>query len=246
MTWKVSSESALMLGGGRALLMQLAHPAVAAGVAAHSDFLTQPLRRLDRTMRLTLSMVFGTRAEAREAARTVNRAHDRVVGPSYRAGDPDLLLWVHSTLVDSALVTYQAFVGPLAHADREAYWHESWKVGRLLGIPRDFFPASIDDFDAYVAETIAGLRVTATARNLAEAVLRPPLRLVPPRAFWPHEVVTAGLLQPRLREQFGLPWSPRREVAYRGLVTVLRGVVRVAPPQLRVVYPARVARSRWA
>src|SRR5579862_6631483 len=106
-----------MLGGGRALLLQLAHPLVAAGVAEHSDFLASPLRRLERTMTLTLEMVFGTMAQAREAARQVNRAHDRVRGVAggvgYHAGDPDLLLWVHSTLIDSALETYATFVRPL-------------------------------------------------------------------------------------------------------------------------------------
>ncbi|HLJ19905.1 MAG TPA: oxygenase MpaB family protein [Stellaceae bacterium] len=100
-TWRVASENALMLGGGRALLLQLAHPLVAAGVGDHSDFLSAPVRRLERTITLTLRLVFGTLPEARDAARAVNRAHDRVQGVAdgtpYRATDPDLLLWVHST-----------------------------------------------------------------------------------------------------------------------------------------------------
>lgn len=246
-----------MLGGGRALLMQLAHPLVAAGVGAYSDFLERPVRRLDRTMRLTLGMVFGTPAEARECARLVNRAHERVAGTlesgvpgfpagtAYRAGDAELLLWVHATLVDSALVTYRTFVGPLTRDERDAYWREAWRVGRLLGIPQATFPPAIEEFDAYVEATVGRLQVTPQARRLAEAVLRPPVRHVPRPVFWPNEVVTAGLLPPPLREEFGVHWDGRRAAAYRSLVAGFRGLVRIAPPFLRTVYPARLARPRW-
>src|SRR5215472_3016918 len=104
---RVNRENVLMLGGGRALLMQLAHPKVAAGVDEHSDFRTRPMYRLRRTIRLTMAIVFGDKDTAMAAARNVNRVHARVTGRDYRALDPDLLLWVHSTLVDSALVTYE-------------------------------------------------------------------------------------------------------------------------------------------
>jgi uncharacterized protein (DUF2236 family) len=258
-TWRVSSDNSLMLGGGRALLLQLAHPLVAAGVGAHSDFLERPVRRLERTMTLTLRMVFGTLDQARESARAVNRAHDRVTGTSpealpgfpagtsYRASDPELLLWVHSTLIDSALETYATFVGPLSGDEREAYYRESWAIGRLLGIPAATFPPDYGAFRAYVDSMVADtLRVSDEARRLAAAVLRPPLRGVPARTFWPHEVVTAGLLPPRVRQQYGLRWDRRREAAYRALVVSLRGLVRVAPPFLRRAAPARAAERRLA
>lgn len=237
--------------------MQLAHPLVAAGVAAHSDFLERPVERLDRTMRLTLAMVFGTPEEAREAARAVNHTHERVTGElpeatprlprgtPYRASDPELLLWVHSTLVDSALVAYETFIAPLTAAERDAYWRESWVLGRMLGIPAATFPPRIEDFDEYVRATVARLHATDGARQLASAVLRPPLRRVPAPVFWPHEIVTVGLLPERLRDQFGLAWSPRHAAAYRAVVASLRGVVRVSPSWLRRAYPARMALPRW-
>ena len=120
-TWRINQEPALLLGGGRALLMQLAHPGVAASVAEHSDFRQRPLTRLIRTLELTLALTFGTREEALAAARQINAVHQRVRGLGYSATDPRLLLWVHATLIDSALVTYEAFVAPLAAADRETY-----------------------------------------------------------------------------------------------------------------------------
>src|SRR5258707_11955495 len=118
-TRRVNRENILLLGGGRALLMQLAHPKVAAGVDEHSDFRTHPVRRLRRTILMTMAIVFGDRETALAAAHAVNGAHARVRGDDYHALDPQLLLWVHATLVDSALVTYATFVQPLTERERD-------------------------------------------------------------------------------------------------------------------------------
>src|SRR5213082_703348 len=118
---QVNRENVLVLGGGRALLMQLAHPSVAAGVDEHSDFRTHPIQRLRRTVRMIMAIVFGDRETALAAARAVNQTHGRVRGERYRALDPDLLLWVHATLVDSALATYETFVKPLPAREREDF-----------------------------------------------------------------------------------------------------------------------------
>src|SRR5438034_6002921 len=128
-TRRVNRENVLLLGGGRALLMQLAHPKVAAGVDEHSDFRQHPVRRLRRTVHLTMAIVFGDRETALAAARAVNQTHARVRGEDYRALDPDLLLWVHATLVDSALVTYETFVKQLSASQREAFVQESQLLG---------------------------------------------------------------------------------------------------------------------
>src|SRR5436853_991564 len=155
-TRRVNRENILLLGGGRALLMQLAHPKVAAAVDEHSDFRSQPIRRLRRTIRMTMAIVFGDRETALAAARSVNHAHGRVRGEGYRALDPDLLMWVHATLVDSALVTYEAFVKPLSAAEREDFFQESKVLGSLLGIPGDSFPGRHRDFVDYIDGMIAG------------------------------------------------------------------------------------------
>src|SRR5207237_1133110 len=127
-TWRLGRESCLLLGGGRALLLQVAHPGVAAGVAEHSDFRSRPLDRLLRTLGLTLSLSFGNRPQVLRAARTINRTHDRVRGDGYHATDPRLLLWVHATLIDGVFVTYEAFVRPLEREEREAYYAEAQVV----------------------------------------------------------------------------------------------------------------------
>jgi uncharacterized protein (DUF2236 family) len=235
-TRRVNRENILLLGGGRALLMQLAHPSVAAGVDEHSDFRTHPVRRLRRTVRMTMAIVFGDRETAERAAQAVNRVHGRVRGEGYRALDPDLLLWVHATLVDSALLTYETFVQPLSPAEREEFFQESKVLGELLRIPRSHFPDRLRDFEAYMRRMVDGgpVRVTEQARALGRLVLRPRLRLLPGPAMIPFEVVTAGLLPPTLREQYGLPWGAAQRRAYRLALAAVPRVVAITPPVLRV------------
>ena len=235
-TRRVNRENILLLGGGRALLMQLAHPGVAAGVDEHSDFRSAPLRRLRRTIRTTMAIVFGDHDTAMAAARTVNQVHAKVAGTNYRALDPDLLLWVHATLADTSLVTYETFVKPLSSTEREDLHQEFKRFGELLGIPHERFPRSHRDFAAYMEEMMSSgpVRVEATARELARHVLRPKLRLLPGAAMVPFEIVTAGLLPPILRDQYGLPWGAPQRRAFRVAVGGLRRIVSLTPPLLRV------------
>lgn len=235
-TRRVNRENILLLGGGRALLMQLAHPKVAAGVDDHSDFRKHPIRRLRRTVLMTMAIVFGERETALAAARAVNQVHARVRGEDYRALDPELLLWVHATLVDSALVTYQAFVQRLTPAERDNFYQESKLAGELLGIPRDRFPVSLSDFDRYLQDMIAGgeVRVTPRAQELARLVLRPRLRLVPGPVMIPLEVVTTGLLPTTLRNDYGLAWGRRQQQAFKLAVAAVPRIVALTPPLLRV------------
>jgi uncharacterized protein (DUF2236 family) len=235
-TRRVNRENILLLGGGRALLMQLAHPKVAAGVDDHTDFRTHPIRRLRRTIRMTMAIVFGERETALAAARAVNQAHGRVKGRGYRALDPDLLLWVHATLADTALVTYEAFVQRLLPREREDFYQEFKLMGELLGIPRERFPNSLRDFDAYLDGMLSTgpVQVSQRARDLARLVLRPKLRLVPGPVMIPFEVVTAGLLPPGLRAQYGLAWGPGQQRAFKVALVTLPKVVALTPPLLRV------------
>lgn len=235
-TRRINRENVLLLGGGRALLMQLAHPAVAAGVDDHSDFRAHPIRRLRRTVRMTMAIVFGDQETAARAAQAVNRVHARVRGDRYQALDPDLLLWVHATLVDSALVTYASFVQPLSDRERDEFYQESKVLGELLLIPRGQFPKRIEDFDAYVAGMIDSKTVLVTdrARALGRLVLRPRLRLLPGPAMIPFKIVTAGLLPGSLREQYGLAWGGVEQRAFRVATATVPRVVKMTPPLLRV------------
>jgi uncharacterized protein (DUF2236 family) len=236
-TRRVNRENVLLLGGGRALLMQLAHPKVAAGVDEHSDFRAHPIRRLRRTIRMTMAIVFGDRETALAAARAVNQVHAEVNGRDYRALDPELLLWVHATLADTALVTYETFVQPLAPREREDFYQEFKLLGELLGIPHDRYPDTYLDFEAYLEQMMSPAgpaRVDGRARELAAQIMRPKLRLVPGPVMVPLNVITTGLLPPDLRAQYGLPWGSRQQRAYKLAVTALPKVIAITPPLIRV------------
>jgi len=183
-----------------------------------------------------MAIVFGDRETALAAARAVNQTHGKVRGREYRALDPELLLWVHTTLVDSAIVTYETFVKPLTAREREDFYQESKVLGELLGIPRDRFPRTHDDLTDYVASMIASgtVAVDSRASELAALVLRPKLRLLPGPAMIPFEIVTAGLLPASIREQYGLPWGASQRRLYRLMVIALPRMVAVTPPVLRV------------
>jgi uncharacterized protein (DUF2236 family) len=235
-----------MLAGGRALLMQLAHPAVAAGVDEHSDFRHRPLERLLRTVELTLKLSFGGRKEALAAAQAINRVHHGVHGPGYSAEEPPLLFWVQATLIDSALVAYETFVEPLRPVERDDYLREARTVGRLLGVPAALHPADFNGFQRYKESMLAGsqLRVDARARDLAAVVLRPPLRGVPPVAWAPFSALTAGLLPRSLREAYGLPWGWPQRAMFAGTRWSLPRLLPLLPAALRTVPQSRQQHQR--
>lgn len=215
------------LGGGPAVLLQVAHPLVAAGVVQHSDYRRDLWRRLGRTLRALYLITYGTKAEAERAAEAVQNVHARVHGktdvqlgrfPSgtpYSAADPELMLWVHATLVEVSLIAYQRFARTLSPEDQERYYREMALVARLFGTPASVIPRSLADFRDYFATQVAGdtITVTAPAREVATVILEAPLP-APMRLLVPtHRLATAGLLPPRLRNEYGLRWSPLHELA---------------------------------
>lgn len=237
---RVNAESLVLLGGGRALLMQLAMPGVAAGVDEHSDFRRRPLRRLWRTLALTYKLSFGRPEEVARAAAAINRAHASVRGQGYSARDPRLLLWVYATLVDSALVTYETFVRPLSAAEREDYYAGSKWVAPLLGLPASHLPAGWNDFTAYVERALAEeCSVDARARALGRRVLQP-IGWLPDWLFAPMADVTVGLLPRSLRAAYQLgepgPW-------FQGARRLLPELRRRAPRLLWQVPDARALHS---
>src|SRR5689334_10204234 len=169
--WALNREAMLLLGAGpRALLLQLAHPQVAAGVADHSDFRGDPWTRLDGTLRSYLRIVYGTVTAARAEIRRLNELHRSITGPTYRARDPELSLWVHATLVDSTMVVTDAWLEPLSRERRARYYTETLPIGRAFGIPPSLLPPDLDAFGTYVASALSpagAVRVGDTARDLA-------------------------------------------------------------------------------
>jgi len=238
----VHIEGVLLLGGGRALLMQLAHPSVAQGVAEHSGFRADPIGRLLRTLRPMLAIAYGSPEEVAAAAGGVTAIHARINGAAYDARDPALLLWVLATLIDTTLVMQERFLRPLPPAFAEAYYQDMLHVGELLGLERRYAPDDLAGFYRYVDNTLATMRVSPTSRRLAREVLTGPTALLP--AMWGMRLLTAGLLPSKLREQFGLPWGPTRDRTLRGLQLASRALLPHTPLALRGT-PALLLPPSW-
>jgi uncharacterized protein (DUF2236 family) len=246
-TWKVNREGILLVGGVRALLLQVAHPLVAAGVAAHSDFEKRPLERLWRTLDLTLAIVFDDAATAIRAVRQIEAVHERVrgalaepVGPfrrgtPYVAEDPRLLFWVHATLVDSALVVYERFIGRLSRAERERYYQESKITARLFGIPDSLIPPDLAEFRRYFREMVRGstLAVGSAGKSIAASILDPPLFPGPRQLAGALGTLSVGLLPAEIRRRYRLGWSGRRQRALDVLAAAARLGLPVLPSALR-------------
>ena len=259
-TWRVNREAALLAGGGCALLLQVAHPLVAAGVMTYSRYRTEPLERLRNTLELMLTIVFRDAAEAIAAIREIERRHTRVRGTldadigryprgtPYDANDPELMFWVLATLVDTALEVYEMLVGPLDAADKLTYYEESKVTARLFGIPDAAIPRTWREFQQYMKGMINGdaLAVGAAGRDIAASIVDPPLFPGVKQVFQLSNVFTIGLLPPPLRERYGYSWSVVHEAALTAAATFGQLTLPLLPNIIRVMPQARAAMARHA
>ena len=248
--WRVDRELIVLAGGSCALLMQAAHPVVAAGVVQHSTYATDPFGRLMRTLTSSFDVAFGTRERADAAIRRVNTIHASVRGQlpdgaPYSASDPEALLWVHATLVDTALRVYSRFVEPLSPADEQDYHEEAAQVATLLGVAPSDLPDRIDDLRAWMDGMVetGRVRVTPDARSIARTVLHP-VAWVPSLAWEAAHLVSLATLPAPLRRQYGLGWSPARERGIDRLASVSRRALPLLPAFARFAPQARAAERR--
>ncbi len=255
-TWRVNRESAVFLGAGRAALLQLAHPWVAAALAHHSNLLHDALGRFHSTFRVIYTMLFGTRAQALEASKQLYQLHAGIRGElphtvgayprseHYEANEVTALRWVYATLVHSAILAYEFVLPPLSLSDREQYYAESKRMAALFGIPAAALPHDWTAFVRYTAEMFDSpqLCVDADALALAGNVMsgvgtwiRPP--------HWYH-ALTAYWMPPRLRSAFELGFGVREEQAVDRAARRLPRLYPYVPGALRYVGPFHEAGAR--
>lgn len=256
MTWKIDREAVIFLGAGRALLLQLAHPWVAAAVAEHSRTFADPIGRFHRTFDVVFTMVFGSLDSALAAARRLHHLHGTITGhlpetagpfesgSPYRANEVAALRWVHATLVDTALIVHDLILPPFSVEERERYWAESRLFGALFGLTSSDLPADWDSFAAYTAAMMQSdeLSVSAAARDVAGQIFaggKPWLR--PPR--W-YRALSAQLLPERLRTGFGLAFDNRDRRAAERALAYIRFMYPKVPTRLRYVGPYQEAQAR--
>lgn len=262
MTWTIAGERLAVLAWPRAILLQLAHPLVAAGVAQHSGFRSSalaPFARLHATVGAMRQLTFGTDDEAAAVVRRIIGVHDRVNGTlgegagahaggtRYSAHDPALLLWVHATLLDSHVRILEPILRPFSTGELDAYCREAVPFAVMLGARRADVPDTWQWLQDLIVRQIESGQVTvgADARALAPAILRPALSWL----VWPlqaaGELVTAGSLPPAIRQGYGFTWNAARERRRQRVLATLRGLRHFTPdacarwPEARRPWPAR-------
>jgi uncharacterized protein (DUF2236 family) len=242
----------VLFGGARAVLMQAAHPLVIAGARASGFFERSPWKRLQRTLVLTYTITFGSKAEAHAAADRINDVHarvkgiDPVTGRPYDGLDPELLLWVHACLVDSALRFEQLTVGKLDDRGRQRFHEEQMLVAELVKVPREMIPPTVPALRAYMREVVdrGDLLVTDSARSVAslfreppaDAEWRPVLKVVSRLAF--------DTLPPPLRAMYGVPSSAARAFGTNAAFATARMLRPLLPPRYRFIAPYHQWRAR--
>jgi uncharacterized protein (DUF2236 family) len=259
--WKINREIVLLLGWNPAIMLQVAHPLVAAGVTEHSLFLTDPPgrpRRLWRTLNVMFDLTFGRPAEVQRAADTINAIHDRIhgelrqaagpfaAGHRYSAHDPELLRWVHCTMLEVFPRAYRLYVGPLSDAEWDRYCAEASRVEPLLGVPDGFLPNSLPALRAYMRDMLASgeIAVSEESRRLAHDILHPRLPLPLKPFAWFFQLPMVGLLPPSVRAAYGFPWDARRERLLRDSARLVRPLLALTPSLLRHWPAARRAFAR--
>ena len=256
LTWRIDREAVIFLGAGRALLLQLAHPWVAAAIAEHSRTFADPIGRFHRTFDVVFTLVFGSLDQALAAAQHLHQRHTMIVGllpekigpfdkgSLYRANEVSALRWVHATLVETALMAHDLILPALTVDERERYWAESRLFGALFGLARADLPADWASFVAY-NEAMAQsdiLSVSTAARDIAGQIFsggRTWLR--PPR--W-YRALSLQMLPERLRMGFGFPFDARESRAAECALAWIRRVYPTLPTRLRTVGPYQEAQAR--
>ncbi|MGH2898723.1 MAG: oxygenase MpaB family protein, partial [Solirubrobacteraceae bacterium] len=153
-SWEIHGDLATLgIAGTATVLMELLHPAVMAGVHDHSSFWVDPERRARNTLGYVLRTTFGNSEAATRVIEGVKRIHARVGGTTpegvaYRALDPELIAWVHTSIPWGVMRAYESYVRPLSTAEKDRYLREQAPIGRMGGA--DWVPETVAELDDYV------------------------------------------------------------------------------------------------
>jgi uncharacterized protein (DUF2236 family) len=254
--WRVDREAAIFLGAGRALLLQLAHPWVAAAIAEHSQSLVDPIGRFHRTFNIVFTMVFGSFDQAMAAARRLHCRHAGIAGvlaeaagcfaagSAYRANDVAALCWVHATLIETALLAYELVLPPLAPEDQEQYYAEARLFGGLFGIPQSSLPPRWVDFTAYCEAMCASdtLAVGAAAVKIARELFGGTSKWLRMPAW--YRALTVRMLPAAFRDAYGLPYGDKEQREAERALGWIRRIYPLLPARLRFVGPYQEAQNR--
>lgn len=256
LSWEFGREAFVFLSGGRAALLQTAHPFVAHAVDQHSATKTDPLGRFHRTFEAVYGIIFGDLEFAMSQARKVFHIHDGIKGlinedvgrfkrdDAYHALDIESLLWVHATLLDSALATHEMVMGELSYEKKARYYEESKTFARLFGVPLDVLPKDYEAFQVYFDEALNSnmIAVGEPAREMADFLFNSERPAAKPVMRW-YRTMTAGLLPKKVREGYRLPFGPKEKLIFKTSLAAIRTTAPLLPERFRYT-PAYVEATK--
>jgi uncharacterized protein (DUF2236 family) len=225
LAWRLHREPAMLVGGLRALIVQALHPLAIAAVADHSDYKSDVWGRYARTSNYVVTTIFGSTRQAEALGARVQAIHrpihgiDLVTGQPYAADDPVLLLWIHTTLVESFLAAYRRFVAPLSAAEADQYVSELVRQARLVGLAESTVPATERENQAFIDSFRPLLVATRHSMEALETVLHPPLPPWRRPVWWVAGQATISVLPEHAVELYGVRRNPVAEAAVRPLVS---------------------------
>ena len=250
MMWKINRERVVLLGGACAAVLQVAHPQVAMGVAAHSKFRNDSTARLRRTLDAVYAVAFGSADEVDRVRGVVARAHAPVQGESpasYSAFDPEAQLWVLATLIMASTNMFRRFVGPLTEKELNQFLEENARFGEVFGLSPALLPQTWPQFEDYWRGMIEGTHLGShpLCGEVARAVVCPDAPLTM-RALSPvFQALALEYLPPPLRTRLGFPNPSGHSNLWSFLDGALPSLRRLAPPSLRFApHYLRAMRSR--
>jgi uncharacterized protein (DUF2236 family) len=237
-----------LLYGQRALLIGALEPLTYTGTMLSTRSADRPFKRLARTAQIQETIFLGTRAEADEALATVRRMHESIkgelpeaagphpAGTPYSAFDPELMLWTLAVIADSGRALYETMVRKLDEDELERLWQDYVLFGELFDLPRSEVPSTHREFREWFDGKLAAPGLQATEHGLEMAPLVAFEQPVPPLArgnLALQNHVIKGTLPPRVRNIFGIAWSPAHEAAFRATAAAHRRARRLFPYQVR-------------
>ena len=237
-TWRAAADPRLLAGAGYALVLQVSHPTVGAGVSEHSNFAADPWGRLLRTLDYVNGTIYGGPELAGEIGRRVRGIHTSIKGVKpdgerYHALEPGAYAWVHATLAQSIVEGHRRLGSPMSRRDQEVFWAQWRRLGRLVGVRDRDLPETWAGFGPYFDRVVAeDLENTPTVHEVLDTLGSP---ATPPVAIAPNlwkllripmganaRLVTTGLLPAELRGRFGLRWGRSEERRFRALAAASR------------------------
>ena len=245
--WRINRERIVLLGGPAAAVLQVAHPQVGRGVAAHSQFRSDTMGRLHRTLDAVYTVAFGTAEEVESVRRAVAGAHKAVRGVGYSAFDPAAQWWVLATLIMGSANVYRRFVGELTAVELDQFLAENARFGEVFGLSAEVVPTRWSEFEAYWQDMMSGplLGSDPVSAEVAKAVIRPDAPWTLRQLSPVFQALTLEYLSLPVAKRLCLAPGRAQHAIWALLDLLLPGALRLCPPRLRYAsqYLAAVRRT---